>query len=807
MFFRAIAALIVTAASALPATNPEIFARRLQPLLSEKCASCHTVSGAAGGLSVAGLDDLLTGGKHGAAITPGDSAHSLLIQYLRGEKTPKMPMGGSLPEAKIAEVAAAIDEMKGVPQADSAKQAYLNWLLHKPVAPAVPSVENSAWVVNPVDAFVLGKLEAAGLKTAAPADRRTLIRRVYLDVIGIPPSPEEVQSFVDDQTPGAYEKIVNKLLDDPRYGERWGRHWLDLVRFAESDGFAIDGERPTAWRYRDYVIRAFNKDKPYDLFVKEQIAGDEMGGKQSKPEERSERLIALGYLRMATWEADANFKTQLRQDFLNDVTATTAQVFLGFTAGCARCHDHKYDPIPQKDFYRMQAFFAATKPDERPAPFTPSEDPQHRMKQLARQYEDQADEAGERFNQVEKEMKSKYVAARNLKSDDKNAEDFRKALKDVKDPAYTADDRARYAAVRDEARRFADAAPRYRPMAYAVSDVVPPQVPVVADTYLLLGGELANKGEKVEPGFLQCVVGKNEPAKIPFSGGSSGRRLALAEWIANPDNPLTARVMVNRIWQHHFGEGLVRTPSDWGMNGDRPSHPELLDWLAAQFVEKKWSVKAMHRLMLLSNAYQQASETPEFAAFAKKDPDNRLLWHANWQRLEAEVLRDSILQAGGRLQKAGGGPGVFLDIPADVADGFEFFKWFPSDEKDQLRRTIYTFQRRSVMMPIVEVFDGANMNESCARRNVTTVPTQAFSLLNSEFANREARHFADRVIEFAGPDRTKQIDRAFLVALDRQPTDGERKKAAAVLGDLPAQEALTRLGVVLFNLNEFVYVN
>ncbi|MDQ2898525.1 MAG: PSD1 and planctomycete cytochrome C domain-containing protein, partial [Acidobacteriota bacterium] len=611
-FLRAIAVLIVTAACALSATNAEIFEQRLQPLLSEKCASCHTVSNPAAGLSVAGLDEVLAGGKHGAAITPGDGAHSLLIEYLRGEKTPKMPMGGSLPDAKIAELAAAIDEMKAVPQAASAKQSYLNWLLRKPVAPVVPTVRNSSWVVNPIDAFVLRKLEAAGLRPAPSADRRTMIRRVYLDVIGIPPSPDEVQSFVDDQTPGNYEKIVNKLLDDPRYGERWGRHWLDLVRFAESDGFAIDGERPTAWRYRDYVIRAFNSDKPYDLFVKEQLAGDELNDKRSKAEDRSERLVALGYLRMATWEADANFKTQLRQDFLNDVTTTTAQVFLGFTAGCARCHDHKYDPIPQKDFYRMQAFFAATKPDERAAPFTPSEDPQHRMKQIARQYEDQADEAGERFKQVEKEMKAKFVAARNLKPGDKSAEDFRKALKDGKDPAYTADDRTRYAAARDEARRFTDAAPRYRPMAYAVSDVVPPQVPVVADTYMLLGGELANKGEKVEPGFLQCIVGKNESAKIPFSGGSSGRRLALAEWIANQNNPLTARVMVNRIWQHHFGEGLVRTPSDWGMNGDHPANPELLDWLATQFIDKKWSVKAMHRLMLLSNAYQQASETPEF---------------------------------------------------------------------------------------------------------------------------------------------------------------------------------------------------
>lgn len=806
MLFRANAALLLSAVCAVGATNSEIFEKRIQPLLTAKCASCHTVANPAGGLSVTGLDTVLTGGKHGPAVIPGDAGHSPIIQYLLGEKTPKMPMGGSLAESEIAELIAAINEMKPWTKSAKAANPYTEWLLHKPAAPAVPDVKNQTWVANPIDAFLLHRMEAAGLEPAPPADRRTLLRRVYFDLIGLPPSPADVQAFIDDPDPAAYDKIVAKLLDDPRYGERWGRHWLDLVRFAESDGFAIDGERSTAWRYRDYVIRSFNKDKPYDLFVKEQLAGDELNDKRSKPEDRSERLIALGFLRMGTWEADANFKTQLRQDFLNEVTTTTSQAFLGLTAGCARCHDHKYDPIPQKDFYRLQAFFAATKPDERPAPHLPVEDPKT-MKRLARQYEDQTEEAGERFKTVEKEMKDKFISARNLKPADKMAEDFRKALKDVKDPAYTAEDRKTYEAARDDARRFTDSMPRYRPVAYSVSDVVPPQVPSVAETYILAGGELANKSEKVEPGYLQCIAGNAEPAKIPFSGGSSGRRLALAEWIANADNPVSARVMVNRLWQHHFGQGLVRTASDWGINGERPSHPDLIDWLATQFIEMKWSVKAMHRLILTSNAYRQSAENPQAVKFSPIDPDNALLWRMNWQRLEAEVLRDSILQVSGRLKSARGGPGIFLDIPADMAEGFEFFKWFPSDENEQLRRMIYTFQRRSVMMPLVEVFDGANMNESCSRRNVTTVPTQAFTLLNSEFSNREARHFAERVIELAGPDRAKQVERAFLLALCRQPAEDERQKAFDILGGLPAKEALARLGVVLFNLNEFAYVN
>ncbi|MBK5291360.1 MAG: DUF1553 domain-containing protein, partial [Acidobacteriia bacterium] len=299
----------------------------------------------------------------------------------------------------------------------------------------------------------------------------------------------------------------------------------------------------------------------------------------------------------------------------------------------------------------------------------------------------------------------------------------------------------------------------------------------------------------------------SEPATIPFAGGSSGRRGALAEWIASAENPLTARVMVNRIWQHHFGEGIVRTPSDWGMNGDRPSHPELLDWLALQFIEKKWSIKAMHRLMLTSHAYRQSTEHPESAAHAAKDPANRLLWRRNWQRLEAEALRDSILSVSGSLRKSGGGPGVFLDIPSDVAEGFEFFRWFPSQEADQLRKSIYAFQRRSVMMPMVEVFDGANMNESCSQRSATVVPTQAFSLLNSKFVNQQARHFAARVMELAGPDRPAQIEKAFQLALARPPSGNERAEASEVFSHLPPLDALTQLGVVLFNLNEFVYVD
>jgi Protein of unknown function (DUF1553) len=436
------------------------------------------------------------------------------------------------------------------------------------------------------------------------------------------------------------------------------------------------------------------------------------------------------------------------------------------------------------------------------------------MRDKFRMLEDQADDADESLRKLEADLRTQYKS-KSASSDttpasaaakDAAKPDFMAALKDPKNTSFTAEQRTAWKAAADRARERREMAARYRPMAYSVSDVVPPQVPDLAATYVLAGGDLSSRGERVEPGFLRAVVGGDKPADIPFSGGSSGRRLALAQWIASAENPLTARVMVNRLWQHHFGEGIVRTPSDFGINGDRPSHPELLDYLATQFAEKKWSIKSIHRMMLLSNTYRQSTENPSQRAYTEADPKNLLLWRMNWIRLEAEEIRDSLLSISGQLQKSSGGPGAFVSLPDDVAGGFEFFKWFPSDEKQQAQRTIYTFQRRSVMNPMIEVFDGANMSEVCSRRSATVVPTQAFSLLNSDFTYKAARHFAARVLELAGPDVDKQLDLAFLSALARRPTEGERSKYKALYSAKPAAESLASLGVVLFNLNEFLYL-
>lgn len=773
------------------------------PLLRQYCGSCHEGAKPQAGFSVASWERVREGGKRGPAVTPGNAKTSLLVRYLTGERTPRMPLGGALDPAVIEQLEAAINAMQ--PAEAKPRDPHLDWVARKPGAPPLPAVRNAAWVRNPIDAFILAKLEEKGLRPAPPASRRALIRRVYFDLIGLPPPPDKVREFLEAaHEEAAYQRILDELLADPRYGERWARHWLDLARFAESDGFAIDGERPTAWRYRDYVIRALNEDKPYDVFVMEQLAGDEV--RDPRAGDRSARLVALGFLRMATWEADANFKTQLRQDFLNEITATTGSVFLGMTVGCARCHDHKYDPISTRDFYRLQAFFAATRIDERPAGFLPAENPKE-MRRLHRYWEDEAEAAAEALAAREAELKKKYIAAKNLSADAKEAADFTKALRDKKDPVFSETDRQEYEAARNRSRQASEAVGRYRAVAYSVSDVMPPHVPGPPDTFILHGGELAAKGEKVEPGFPAFLNGGQERnATIPFAGGSSGRRLALAEWIASPENPLTARVIVNRLWQHHFGEGIVRTPSDFGRNGDRPSHPELLDWLAARLVEERWSLKAMHRLMLTSSAYRQSAEHPDAARQAEIDPENRLLSRMNWLRLESEVVRDAILSLSGRLQPSPGGPGVFFAVGQDVADAFEFFKWFPSGEREQLRRTVYMFQRRSVMMPMMEVFDGANMSESCARRSVTTVAPQAFTLWNGALTDTESKHFAARVRELAGPDPDRQLEHAFWLALSRPPSPAEARQARQLLGKTAAGDPLASFGAVLFNLNEFVYL-
>ena len=830
------------------ATLPLVsFRESVEPYLKAHCTECHNPGSPASGLNLENHDAMFKGGsKWGAkAVVPGNATSSALVAYIRGQKQPRMPLNHEAvpePQIKLIETwinqGAKIDEVK------------LGWPYTPVAIPAVPKVKNTAWVKNPIDAFILAKLEVKGLKPSPPASKIALLRRVYADLVGMPPTPQEASAFLNDASPKAYENLVDKLLADSRYGERWGRHWLDLVRYADSDGFEADGERPRAWRYRDYVIRSFNQDKPYDRFLKEQIAGDELFPNDA------DAITATGYIRLASWDQLSTDHPQRWQDFLNDATDTTGSVMLGLTVGCARCHNHKYDPITQADYYRMQAFFT-------PVQMTGTRLPET-VNDLA-EFASKLREAHTHLETVRKQMNAMRSTHRALLLTGKQ----RKAAPGVK--VEVSNDEVEnhiretkesgWEDLRREEERWQRIADPLEPVADAITDEGRNAKP----THLLLRGNLLTPGPIVQPGFVASLTGREEqPAAItlPDKRNTTGRRTALANWIADPNNPMTARVMMNRLWQHHFGRGIVATPSDFGRNGDKPTHPELLDWLAGNFVVKdegareekekrrkgeedtqssihnpqftvdssfilhpsSFSLKRMHRLMLLSNAYQQSTQIN--AQGEKLDPTNKLFWRMNRIRLEGEALRDSILNVSGRLNPAAGGPGVFPHVSDEVLATGSTHKWGNSSDEDGRRRTVYVFQRRSLALPIVEAFDGPDMANTCPRRATTTIAPQALALFNGEFSRGEARFFADRVAKEAGDDVTKQIARAYEIALLRPSTTTQQalgqefiaKQSRLHLSDAPnkqqpnalkiaQQAALADLCHVLINTNEFLYLD
>jgi len=700
-----------------------------------------------------------------------------------------------------------------------------------------------------------------------------------------------MSAWLTDNSPDAYEKLIDKLLADPRYGERWGRHWLDLARYGETSGLEGDGGIGNVWRYRDWVIDAFNSNMPYDRFVMLQLAGgDEHSKTRNNYQPDKQGLIATGFLRLAPWDRSNLVAADVRQNYLSEVTTTTSSVFLGLTVGCARCHDHKYDPIPQRDFYRLQAFFQTTEPG--PAIEVPFKDKEiaARAAQRTKEYQTLLNDSTEKkeLDAFEAELLKKLVAGKAAQAKGKplTAADLTLEVKLPKSRVFTEAEKERYLELLDDATRTGDAEQKQaleaveKPMlealraAYAKPDADPdarfasltlddvrteanakysgksifnekekarhgelaakldvyknrlarwssavtcvtqvpgpPTGPDIAPVRVLTRGDYRQPGEVVEPGFPSAITGNSDPAVIESDRyrqfPTRGWRHTLAAWIASAENPLTARVFVNRLWQHHFGYGIVRTPSDFGVNGDRPSHPELLDWLAVRFVESGWDVKAMHRLMLLSNTYRQAAENPAFAK-NEKDPDNRLFWHFNRQRLEAEALRDSILSVSGRLNPERGGPSVFPSLPGDLADFARYGRtgglmWEPSEkEEDARRRSIYIFQRRSLPLPMMASFDAIPFSESCDRRNVTTTPLQALSMLNGDLSNEEAGFLARRIEKEAGAERRAQITRLFEIALGRPPDAGELAAFSQFAGGLNSPCK------VMLNSNEFVYVD
>jgi hypothetical protein len=831
--------LACTIASAQTAPKKVSFPSDVAPILAKNCAQCHGKAPAMASLDLRSRDTALKGGQHGVAIVPGDAAGSRLYKHLIGQQQPQMPMGGRLTDAEIAVIknwidsgaewdsSASLDAPPAENKTTAAEHKFTEqqrnyWAFQKVTKPAVPAVKASNQVHNPIDSFVVAKLEAQNLKPNPPADRITLLRRAYLDLIGLPPSPEEAQAFLADNSPAAFEKVVDRLLASPQYGERWGRHWLDLARYADSAGFKADETRPNVWRYRDYVIQSFNEDKPYDRFVKEQLAGDEL-----YPDDANAR-IATGFNRL--WPDESNLANPIlrRQEILNDITDTVGAVFMGMTYGCARCHDHKFDPILQKDYYRLQAFFANIRNDDRASLLTGGQAAAYQHQRA--EWENQTRDIRAKMDEVLASVRSERLKE-NIGMFPKEAQEAVFTPAEQRTPmqwqmyyrsasrlpsnrdlerALKGEAKQRYADLQKELAQFDNLKPADPPVAEAMLDAsrnAPPE-------FILSKGVWDAPLDEVQPGVLSIL--DPAPAKIvpPEGLNSTGRRSALANWLTDPKNPLTARVMVNRIWQDHFGKGVVGTASDFGIMGERPADPQLLDYLATTFVENGWSMKKMHRLIMLSNTYQQSSAYQQEAA--KADPDNKLMWRFDRRRLEGEVIRDAMLMAAGQLNTKMGGPGVFPPIPQGVSNGSKYLSWQPEkDPAEADRRSVYVFVKRNLRYPMFEAYDFPDTSESCPRRYATVSPTQPLVGMNDELVREWSRDVANRVLNDAGLSPQQQVERAFRIVFTRAPRDEERqavldflnKQAAEIGGETARTAAFVDFCQALLNSNEFVYVN
>ncbi len=898
--FLALALLagVVACQTPLGAQTAPVSEKEVLPILAAKCFQCHGADVQMGKLDLHTRGSMLKGGAKGPAVVPGKAEQSPLYRAIAGLDKPAMPaapLPGLTPQ-EIAVLKNWIDQGAPWKEVSAAQAAALGtgyggdykekeitaadrewWSFKKPVRYPVPTVADARWKANPIDAFIKKALDEKGLQPAPQADRNTLIRRVYLDLTGLLPAPQEVDAFVNDSSPQAYESLVDKLLNSSHYGERWARHWLDVVRYADSSGFEHDRDNAEAWRYRDYVIKAFNEDKPYDQFLVEQLAGDEV----DNPTQDS--LIATAYYRVGPRvrfrEKD---NPQYRYDYLDDMVATTFRGFLGMSVNCARCHDHKFDPITRMDYYRSVAmFFGYVNYDH---PLVPREEAARyeKLKLEAdakiRQLRQQVADIEGPYKKVEFEKKlatlpediqlavktpedhrtpgQKLLAAqiltlnpdadapvrRRIKVSDTDNEARQKLLdqaaaleKSLPQPPPVAE------GVRDGDYRFAPDGFGDEPLPgkgdRAVYGFVGKYVPDAGDKFVvppvnftangLLPYEEEIKQPVVEPGFLTVLKEGNPPVtRAPKRPGyvTSGRRRALAEWIASKDNPLTARVMANRIWGWHFGTGIVPTPGTYGKMGLPPTNPQLLDWLATEFVRQGWSVKQMQRLILNSETYKMASVYYQ-AANAEKDPTNTSLWRFPIRRLEAEVMRDLILSASGQLNLEAGGPAFFPSIPKSVREGYRQGRWeMTKEDPSTWRRSVYSYWKRGMKYPMFEVHDQPDTNTTAEKRNITTVPTQALTLLNNEFVLIQSRYFADRVLSAAGNDPARQVKEMYRIALSRNPTPQElddnlsflktqREAEAAhasgssAAGASPDLSALTDLADIVLNTNEFVYVN
>lgn len=741
------------------------FEKDAAPILAKHCLECHGGEKREAGLDVRRRFSLLSGGDSGAAIVAGKPKQSLLLELIGNKLMP--PEGEPRLTAEdiavlrkwIANGAAIAGKEESLldddaPRQDAASfsdEARQHWAFQPVQRVSPPRVANIEWLQNPIDSFILSKLEQRSWQPAPAATRDELIRRVHFDLLGLPPQPEDIVAFVSDESPDAYEKLVDGLLASPHYGERWAQHWLDVVRFAETEGFEYDRHLPDAWRFRDYVIDSLNNDKPFDQFVTEQIAGDEIA--PDDPQHNAAVVLhRLGAVRRNAGNPDIALS---RNEVLTERTNIIGEAFLGLTVGCARCHNHKLEPITQKDYYRFQAYFAATEENN---------------VLLA---------APEEMQAWEKQSKEIAAAIKKLKTEVNAATGAKKVELENK--------------------------------LFEVAYTLPPHpatIPSIRNDFenrtamhVLRRGVWEHKGVAVGPRPLSILVPDSEPE---LAADIAQPRTQLARWMADARHPLTARVIVNRLWQHHFGTGLVKTANDFGTHGERPSHPALLDWLAQTLIDNNWQWKAIHRQIVLSNAYRQSSNHPAARELAETDPENRMCWRMNRRRLSAEEIRDALLTISDRINDRIHGPSVMVPVDRELVNLlYNPTQWIvASDKTTHDRRSIYLIAKRNLRLPFMEAFDAPALQTSCSVREASTHSPQALELLNGAFSNDLAVAFAKRLTTECNGRPMRIVERAYHLAVGRDPTEKERRLSLEFLQDQP----LTEFALAIFNLNGFVYV-
>jgi len=761
--------------------DDRFFRERVAPILERHCVHCHQGAEPKGKLDLSQAKGLVAGGEGGPVIELRRPEASRLIEAVSGDD-PEMPQDGEpLSAEQIADLKRWIADGAPWPDQLVLKERRGDWWSLRPItSPPLPSLEaagDAALARTPVDLFVLAKLREKGLVPSLEADRPTLIRRLTYDLHGLPPTPAEIDAFANDPRPDACERLVDRLLASPRYGERWARHWLDVAHYGETHGYDKDKRRPDAWPYRDYVVRALNEDKPYAQFVTEQLAGDILFP------DSPEGIIATGFIVAGPWDfvghvelregtVDKQITRLLDRD---DMVMNTMSTFTSLTAHCARCHDHKFDPITQADYYGLQAVFAGVERASRRF----DTDPAVRLKreELTRQKESLESEKGA-VGKTDQTAPAKGPA--------RSLEVIEAALKKVDE---------QLGALPPQQSVYA-AAPRFAPQ----GSFTPAPEGRPRPIHVLARGSVTSPGELAAPGAVSCVSQLTSPFSLDDPNDEGARRVALARWITDRRNPLTWRSIANRVWHYHFGRGLVDTPNDFGRMGAKPTHPELLDWLAADFRDSGGSLKRLHRLIVLSHAYRQQSSASEQSA--RIDADNRYLWRMNRRRLEAEAIRDTLLAVSGKLDSSMYGPGYDLFAFVDDHSPHYHYDQHDVDDPRSLRRTLYRFIVRSVPDPLMDTLDCADPSQNVPARNTTITALQALALLNNKFVVRQAEHFAAR-LRAQGDDPERQIIAAYRLALGREPATDELPP----LVEYSRRHGLEKLCRLIFNTNEFVFVD